>query len=43
MNWDWIDRMKIAAYQAPLLENGSMEALSYLRTQNSLRNLTQKR
>ena len=25
--------MKIAAYQAPLLENGSMEALSYLRTQ----------
>ncbi len=28
-----IDRMKIAAYQAPLLENGSMEALSYLRTQ----------
>ena len=25
--------MKIAAYQAPLLKNGSMEALSYLRTQ----------
>ena len=31
--WDWIDHVKIATYQAPLLENGSMEALSYLRTQ----------
>ena len=30
---DRIYRMKIAAYQAPLLENGSMEALSYLRAQ----------
>ena len=30
---DRIYRMKITAYQAPLIENGSMEVLSYLRTQ----------